>query len=171
MPPVKMTTPIGTVKFPQISRPNQKGKYGLALVLDPADKEVQEFLEKVNQAVSESAYPKYDKIVKEDRQKDDAGELQTTGLIMINFISHFKINLFDAKKQPLEILDVGWGSKVRVAFTLKEFDVDGNKGLAKYIRGVQVLELKGGVSADSCGFGEEEGYEAPVSESDKPWDE
>jgi hypothetical protein len=166
----KLTTPIGTVKFPQISTPDAKGKYGLALVLDPAEEAVKKFMDELNQAVAESSYPKYTKLVKADKQKNESGELAATGKILINFTSSYPIALFDSQNNAVEKAEVGWGSRVRVAFTLKEFDVDGSKGLTKYIRGVQIIELKGGASAESCGFTKEEGY-VVEQKSETPWEE
>ena len=170
----KLTTPIGTVKFPQVSRPDAKGKYGIALVLDPKDPVAAKwFKEELDPAIAASEHPKYKKVYKDDKSKNkDSGELEDTGLVILNFISHYPINLFDSKGTAVENVDIGWGSRVRVSFTLKSFEADGNKGLTKYIRGVQVIELKGGASAESCGFGEEDGYVAEEQKKkDVPWDE
>ena len=169
----KLTTPIGVVKFPQVTRPDAKGKYGIALVLDPKDKVAAKwFKEVLDPAIADSEHPKYMKVYKNDKSKNEAGDLEETGLLIINFISHYPINIFDSKGTALETCDIGWGSRVKVAFTLKSFEADGNRGLTKYIRGIQVIELKGGASAESCGFGEEDGYVSEEQKKkDQPWDE
>jgi hypothetical protein len=168
---VKMTTPLGTVKFPNVNRPNDKGKYTLGLVLDPQETAVKNFLESLHQAIAESMYPKYDKVIKKDKDKDENDQYVENGKVLINFISSFPVKLFDAKKNEVdpEKVEVGWGSRVRVAFTLTEFNTGENKGLTKYLRGIQVIDPKGGATAESCGFEEEnDGY--VYGQEEEPWD-
>ena len=157
-------TPVGEVKFPKIPK---EGKRTVAVTFDPV--EAADFLIEMEKAVAESKFPK-SKIYKEDKSRDpDTNEFEPNGRIIMNFISHYPINFFDAKKNPIEVSDLGWGSKVRVSFQINEFDVEGKKGLCKYIKGIQVIDLQGGASADSCGFGEEEGFVG--TNKDQPWEE
>lgn len=79
--------------------------------------------------------------------------------------------VFDAKGKPLPAgVIVGRGSRVKVAYQAVPFCADGLKkaGVSLRLSAVQVLELvqpSGGGSAESFGFGEEEGYEAAEGET------
>lgn len=173
---VKLTTPVGVVKFPHITQTDENGKYGLGLSLDMKEEAVKLFLDDLNAAVKESKYPDYDKLIKKDKSRDEAGNLVENGNILLNFSSKYDISCFDAKKNKIKgPVNLGWGSKVRVAFTLSEFDMKGKKGLTKYVRAIQIIELKAGVSAEGCGFKEEEGYaqsDDQIKEGeDVPWEE
>ena len=166
-----MTTPIGSVKFQQLSQPDAKGKYSVALVLDPKLPEVKKFLKELDAAVAESKFPK-SKVYKFDKERNENGEFVENENILMNFISKYEVKMFDAAKNEISDVNVGWGTKARIAFTPREFEVDGNKGIAKYIRGIQIIDLKGGATAESCGFGEEEGYVSqPSGDKDLPWED
>ena len=93
-----------------------------------------------------------------------------TEYVLMQFKSAFplwdddKTKLFDAKGNPVRT-DIGWGSRCRVAFTLSPYDQGGNTGVTRYIYGIQIIDLvTGSTTAESCGFGEEEGFVA----QDKP---
>lgn len=128
--------------------------------------------------VAEKAYPY-------DEEVDAAGE--PTGNILFKFkqnaelklkdgsISKVKISLFDAKGKRITA-NVGGGSILKVAFTHRDYAMVSGKqynvGISLDFSGVQVLKLEeyGGGSADSFGFGEEEGYDGiddtPVVDDD-----
>lgn len=77
--------------------------------------------------------------------------------------------IYDAKKNLLANSKAGSGSKVKAAFTLSPYAVKGSKlvGVKAYLQGVQIIELveyMGGASADSLGFGEEEGFDGTQGE-------
>jgi hypothetical protein len=98
---------------------------------------------------------------------NEAGDKVESGLMIMRFISGFEPRRFDSTGTQVDN-DIGWGSKCRISFILKEYNQDGNKGLAKYIRGIQIIELKaGGATAESCGFDKVEGG----FEAEKPAEE
>lgn len=176
---IKMKTPTGIIKFPKVEvvqAPDPKTgelttvkKYSIALVMDPEQPGVKEFLTEVDTAVKESRFPKTKPVYKEDKDRDeDTGEwTKPNGKIIMNFRSNYPIKYFDAKGKDLGNISVGFGSVAKIAFELCE--VQQYKCLTKYVKGIQVLELKeGGTTAASCGFGEEEGYTMP--EGKDPWD-
>jgi|NOAtaT_6_FD_contig_81_1667246_length_2906_multi_3_in_0_out_0_5 hypothetical protein len=75
------------------------------------------------------------------------------------------ISLYDAAMKPIpKSIDIGWGSKVRLAIELAPFSMPATKlaGVSMKLIGVQVLELvnRGGKSAESLGFEATEGYVA-----------
>jgi hypothetical protein len=180
-----LKTPKGKAKFVNIGKPDVKGKYRLALAFDPADHEAQQMM--TDYSESELDFGKQFRgkpLTKIDKSKNESGDLVDTGLHLINFTgSQFKPAIFDSNGDKIEDenFDIGWGSIIRVSFTLKEYDQDGNKGLARYIKGIQVINLiDSGVTADACGFGKEDGgftaikasasSSAPV-DADVNWDE
>lgn len=72
--------------------------------------------------------------------------------------------LFDAKGKPIPEGTPIWGNSIgRVAFWVKEYEAPIGIGISCKLEAAQVIELNGpqSQSADSFGFGEEEGYEAP----------
>lgn len=162
-----VVTPVGIIKFPHILEKNDNGKYSVAIVLDPATDKV--FLEDLQALYAGSRYPKSKGLFSHDKDKNpETGQWDIdNGKIIVNFKSDYPIPVYDAKKKKLENTDVGYGSKARISF--KVVEVDQFKCLTKYVQGIQVIELKEGRSAESCGFSEEEGYVAP--EQTNPWDE
>ena len=82
-----------------------------------------------------------------------------------------KVSIFDAKGKCITdtITSIGNGTKGKIAYELAPFYMnDKNYGVSLRLAGVQILDLveDGEVSADSLGFGQEEGYvqeEAKVS--------
>jgi len=162
----KLVTPVGEIKLPKL---DVEGKKTVALTFDPKGNE--KFLDEINKVIAESKFPKA-KLYKEDKSRvGDTEEFEPNGKIIMNFISHYPIKYFDAKLQPIgELKNLGWGSKAKISFTVKEFEVEGKKGLCKYINGIQILELVEGASGESVGFTEEEGYAQP-EQKEVPWEE
>jgi|NOAtaT_6_FD_contig_31_486857_length_892_multi_2_in_0_out_0_2 hypothetical protein len=74
-----------------------------------------------------------------------------------------KPTVFDAKGQAITKLPDIWGGTVgKVSFTPNPYFIAGQglAGLKLYLSAVQIIELRsGGGTADSFGFGEEEGFE------------
>jgi hypothetical protein len=170
----KLVTPIGAVKFTKTiikdktyntlfvpadyeQDDTRKDSWSFVLTLDPKDDKVKELLallDEEHKKIKKSNFKPY----KADKAKNEAEEIAETGLIAINFKSNFAPAIFDAKKKPCNE-QIGWGSKVKVAFTIKPVDSQGKIGLGRYCKAIQVIELSS-PNAD-YGFGEEEGYTAP----------
>jgi hypothetical protein len=174
------TTPLGTAVFPHLNSPDTKfddnGIYATSLSLSPEDAEpLIAALEKMYdteykkfcQDKKKAALKQSDKPWSEEVDKDSG---EPTG----NYIFKFKMKaktktgvemrpvLFDSKCQPLAE-NIGGGSKMKVAFEPSCWFVPAlGVGISLRLKGVQVVELKewGGRSAESLGFGEEEGFES-----------
>ena len=179
---IKMVTPTGTIKFPKIEtaqaidpktkEPTVTKKYSIALVLEPDKPGMKAMLEAIDFALAESKYPKNNgkKLYKEDMDKNpETGEWDVpNGKIILNFRSNYPIRYYDAKGTPLKDVAVGYGTIAKISFELCE--VPQYKCLTKYIKGIQILELKeGGMSAEACGFTEEEGYTTTPTTGEDPW--
>jgi hypothetical protein len=167
----KLVTPAGIVKFPSIEKPDPKGKYRIALVLDPKDKAFGDLIAQIDEA--EKDFEK--KYRGKPHYKKDMnivnGEKVESGMVLMQFTSTFPMwdekdsKIFDAAGNKIRE-DIGWGSKCKVAFVIAPYDQDGNVGVTRYIYGIQVLELKSSaVSMDACGFEPTEGY---VKQEEKP---
>lgn len=175
-------TPIGNVKFPTTIYPDlhefggitipaeyKKGdKYAWKIGLSFDPKEGAEIIKIIAEAESKIKGRNFS-VVKKDKKKDpDTGEIQETGLALINFKSFFKPIIVDSKKNPVT-KDITWGSRVRISFSLGECDFKNKKGITCYMKGIQVVEL--GESDSASFFGEiEEGYvsETIKSNENKP---
>ena len=187
----KYLTPVGTASYPYLVNPdtkfNPEGEYKVSLLLSESDaapliKLIDGKMEENFNAVKEEAKgPKAKKAVKmadppysnvEDEEGDETGEIK------INFkqravITRKKdkkkfpmtVSLFDAKGvQFFPKSYVGGGSQIKVAFEIIPFYTKLiGAGVSLRLRAVQILELVEGVgaTAESDGFGEEEGFEAP----------
>lgn len=198
----KFTTPAGIASYPYLVNPdtkfNPEGEYKVSLMLSASDaapliKLIEgKMEEQFNLIKNEAKGPKAKKAVKMSdapysNVEDDEGD--ETGEIKINFKQRalvtrkkdkktfeMKVALFDAKGNSFKPKGyVGGGSKVKVAFEIIPFYTKMiGAGVSLRLRAVQILELVDGdgVTADSYGFDEEEGFEAPVkSESEElPFD-
>lgn len=160
----KFVTPLGSVKFPAVEKPDAKGKYKIALVLDPKTPEFAKLIADIDEAEKdfEKKYRGKPHFKKNFEIKD--GEKVETDQVLMQFGSTFPMwddkdsKIFDAKGNKIRT-DIGWGSKCKVAFVLSPYDQDGNTGVTRYIYGIQVIDLKlSTMSMESCGFGKEEGY-------------
>lgn len=178
-------TPVGYVKFPKTVI-NDK-EYGFllnpkdlreddvfsckfTLVLDPQEPAVAELMALLDEQHGKIKNANF-KPYKDDKKKDDNGDIVETGLIGVNFTTSFPIAFVDGKKQKCDSVQVGWGSKVAVKFNTKAVNNKGKIGLGRYVRAVQIIELKES-GQDVSGFGEhEEGYAATPSDTDQPWEE
>jgi hypothetical protein len=170
----KLVSPIGTVKFTKtiikdktyttLIVPNgyeqddtRKDSWSFVLTLDPKDLKVKEllsFLDSEHKKIKKANFLPY----KNDKAKNENDEIVETGFVAINFKSNFAPAIVDAKRNPCHE-QIGWGSKVAVAFTVKPVDSQCKIGLGRYGKAIQVIELA--QAKTDYGFAEEEGYTAP----------
>jgi hypothetical protein len=160
----KLITPVGDVKFPFIENPDQNGKYSITLVFDPKSEEFTKLIAEIDEC--EKDFEKKYRGKAHYKKNIDIvdGEKVETEKVSMNFKSIYPMwdekgtKIFDAKGNPMKE-DIGWGSKVRVAFVLSPYDQAGHVGVTRYIAGIQVVDLKQqGSSAEACGFTPVEGY-------------
>jgi hypothetical protein len=145
----------------EVERLNKAGKKALATKLKLAD-------------------PSYEPEVDADGEE--------TGNVVFNFKTnasfvnkqgetiHKEVTMFDAKGVKLEgkkRAEIWGGSELKVAFALMPYANAATKtvGVSQRLNAVQVLKLVsgGGASAESYGFGKEEGFEASEVEDDSPF--
>lgn len=168
---VRLTTPIGTAKFPWLTTPDTKwdpeGKYKVTLLLDP--QEHSDFLELLDKIADESYQAiiadleKQGKVVQAKQAQRKAlyedeydQEGNPTGLVEVKFSSNtsytrkdgtkvdIKPALFDAQGQSLDNTIAIWGgSQIRVNFTPASYYMPSTKvaGTTLRINAVQVIEL------------------------------
>lgn len=186
----RLTTPIGTAVYPYLNKPDTKfddeGKFRVRLRIP--EEEAGELLAKIQEQYDES-YKEF--CSREGVRKlktastpwrnavDEDGK--ETGEIEFNFSSKASgvnketkeawtrtIPLFDSKRKPLsKSLVVGNGSQCRVSFFISPFYTKLlGFGISLRLVGVQVTEFVagGGNTAESMGFGDEEGWESDEDE-------
>lgn len=175
-------TPIGTAFFPHLRTPeeyegNEIG-YTCKIILSKEDTDkLEAFLEKELEAAKQSEEFKGKKWLSEPSMgtgETKDGEIFFKFKKKASFVSkktkeviQTTVPIFDAKGKPLpKDIEVGNGSRVRVAFSVMPFHMSkNNNGLSLRLEAVQVIELKQyGANADSFGFKEEDGYSAPGEE-------
>jgi hypothetical protein len=81
------------------------------------------------------------------------------------------IPLFDAKGKSVKLKGIGGGTVGKIGFEAAPYFIagSGTAGLKLYLTGVQVIELRQGGSnrsADSFGFGQEDGFDASEIEDE-----
>jgi hypothetical protein len=164
MSKTQLTTPRGIARFSQNALiANDKGKYKLAISLDPNDEAVKKLL--ADYAESEMEFGKAHRgkfTPKEDKKLDENEEWVPNGRILINFTaSSYRPKVFDSKN--VEVKDpqftIGNGSEIQVSFKMKEFTEteSGKKGISKYPVAIKILSLvESSVTAESCGFSDAE---------------
>jgi len=162
-------SPKGKAKWPWLRKADIKyvkdddnGKFSVALVLDPATVECEEFLALIN-SWSEAV------------EGDGVPYKEVDGAILVRFASFYPPSVFDAHRNviPPEV-EVGSGSEIKVAFQPNYYKGFGG-GINLYMKAVQVIDLVAytGASAEDVGFDEEDGYapekaEVPFDNPDKP---
>jgi hypothetical protein len=178
-------TPVGVAKFIHVNKPNTKfhddGVFSVDLVLEGADADqlrdsLQELAEAARKEMAER--DKKPVILKYELVTGFGDNLDKDGNDAGGMLFKFKnkavyrpkdgepkniiIPIYDSRKKPLDGVMVGHGSKVRVAFEAAPFAMPATKkaGLTLRLKAVQVVDLKSYTerSADSYGFGEEDGY-------------
>jgi len=131
------------------------GRWKFALTLDPALDTVKILMNVLDVEANQIKGANF-KPYKADKTKNDKGEFVENGLIAINFSSIYPPVFFDAKNSP-STAKITWGSRVRVAFIVRNVDTQGKKGLGRYFNAIRIIELA--ESRQDYGFGEEElGY-------------
>ncbi len=185
-----ITTPLGTAVWPHLNKPDKKfdpdgaGDYSVKLRM-PAD-ECGELIAELESMADED----YQKLCREKKkpnlkrmdfpwQTEYDEDMKETGNIVFKFKmkaqtkagATMKPVLFDSQCQPLTEV-IGAGSQIKVAFQPSCWFVAAHgAGISLRLRGVQVLKLEafGGSSAESLGFGSEEGgFESVAAQLDTP---
>ena len=138
---VKLVTPRGTVKFPEMSgEDNDKWSGALSFAKEGNEK----FVKVVNDhSEAEGVKSPF----KNDTEKNDKDEYVPNGKLLLNFSSKFEPIFFTeagVKMDDITRADIGWGSDVTLSITLKPVTYKGKPKLPRYVGGVVVHELKGG---------------------------
>jgi len=152
-------TPKGEAIYPYIKRPDtqfdDKGKYKVALMVDPTNEEVASWLKELKALVPEGG--------------NSPIKVNDEGKVIVNFSSQFAPKVYDAdaKEIPLEgVPEIGPGTVCKIAYRENVWKVNRNEGLGLYLQGFQIIEL----SEYDGGFEKEEGYtaspEVPVTGDD-----
>jgi len=187
----KFTTPKGTFIFPKLTEPDYKfkenGEYSLKLRLDGEDaKELKQQLEsrrdewvaewkKDNKKKPKVADLSCTEVV--DDEGNETGEMDfkfsMPARVKTQAGKEFDLSpkLFDSKGKPIPKGTQIWGNSVgRVAYWIRNYEAPIGVGIALKLEAVQVIELVGPEtqSADSFGFGEEDGFEAPDEPQETP---
>lgn len=176
----RFVSPKGTASYPYLTKPdtkfNPEGEYKVSLIVagDDASKAIDFLTEQHKAAVAKAKKENAGKRVKEGDlpfiENDD-------GTVTFKFKLKAKVTpkkgdpfeqkpaLFDAKGKPLTgEPKVGGGSVIKVSYeVVPYYTAIAGAGISLRLKAVQIIELKeysGGGTAESYGFGEEEGFEA-----------
>jgi hypothetical protein len=171
MPKVEtFITPVGTIKFPKtligekesgfLHVPSitegTKCAWKFQLVIDPKEaKSIIAMLDEQHKAIKGANFKPY----KPDQSRDEDGTYTETGLIAINFTTGFPPVFIDCATPPAKVdnINVGWGSKVRVKFSVKPVNNKGKVGLGRYCKIIQIVELAD-LGMDTSDFGAIDGF-------------
>ena len=189
---MKMVSPVGTAVYPHLNTPDTKYvddgefKTQLSVPEEEASKFISSLEEAYNSSYSkECTEQKKPKLKKADmpwvEEYDEDGN--STGNILFKFKMKAKTKtgielrplIVDSDRKGCDSA-IGSGSKLKVAFEARSWVVPAlGVGMTLRLRGVQILDLvewSGGASAQSLGFGVEEGFVAPekVEEQTAPAD-
>lgn len=190
----RYVTQVGVAIYPHLVEPdtkfNAEGEYKVKLRLSPDSvitdakgkrvADVQSFIdEMMGKALEKAKQENKGKIKEADAPyeiDDETGEvlvnfkLKATGKTRDGKEFTQKPALFDSKGKPAEVKGVWGGSKIKVSFEVVPFYTKLiGAGVSLRLKAVQIIELiagGNGGSADSYGFGEEEGYEAEDEAAD-----
>lgn len=184
----RFTTPKGTAQYPYLTKPdtkfNPEGEYKVKLEIDAADAgELISFLDEQVE-LSVAAAKKDPKNAGKKIKTGDApySVNEETGKASFNFKLKAKVTtksgetfeqrpaIFDAKGKPITDVNIGGGSKIKVAYEVVPFYtalVGASISLRmKAVQVIDLVEFSGGASAEGYGFGEEEGYEAETNSAE-----
>lgn len=193
-------SPAGTAVYPYLSKPDTKfkeeGEYRVKLRVPAADaaklvkqvdaemvgaRKLETLLEakKKNPKAQVPENTPYKDAV--DDEGTETGEIEFTFAAAASGTSKKTgkpwtrtIQLWDAKKKAFKG-DVWGGSKLKVAFTVGTYFINAKVGygVKLYLESAQILELVqgGNRSADSYGFGEEEGFEGAADDAPEATEE
>ena len=183
----RFVSPKGIASYPHLTKPDTKfnpdGEYKVSLIVagDDASKIVDFLTEQHKAAVARAKKENAGKRVKESElpfiENDD------DGTVTFKFKMKAKVApkkgdpfeqkpaLFDAKGKPLTgDPKVGGGSVIKVSYeVVPYYTAIAGAGVSLRMKAVQIIELKeysGGGTAESYGFGEEEGFEAGEDDND-----
>lgn len=140
----KVITPVGTLSFPNLSEPNEKGKYGASIVFAPGTdlSDLQGLIdEAVNTIVPSGVNTKALKLPmqRDGSEKEQYGGPYVEGARFFEAKTNFPPGIVDGKRAP--ILDVREecypGAQVRLQVHAFYYDVDGSKGIAFGLDNVQ----------------------------------
>ena len=140
----KMITPVGTLSFPNLAQPNEKGKYGASIVFSPGTDltEMKGLIdEAVNTIVPSGVNKKALKLPmqRDGSEKEQYGGPYVEGARFFEAKTNFCPGVVDGKRS--EILDVKNecypGAQVRLQVHAFYYDVDGSKGIAFGLDNVQ----------------------------------
>lgn len=190
----RYVTDVGVAIYPYLTAPDTKfnadGEYKVKLRLNPDSMirdvqgreiaDVQTFLDDMMLKALEKAKAENKGRIKEGDPPyiidDETGDLlvnfKLKAVVRTKEGSTFsqKPALFDAKGKPITPESIWGGSKIKVSFEVVPYYTKiAGAGVTLRLRAVQVLELVtggSGGSAESFGFGEEEGYEADDEAAD-----
>ena len=190
----RYVTDVGVAIYPYLTAPDTKfnadGEYKVKLRLNPDSMirdvqgreiaDVQTFLDDMMLKALEKAKAENKGRIKEGDPPyiidDETGDLlvnfKLKAVVRTKEGSTFsqKPALFDAKGKPITPESIWGGSKIKVSFEVVPYYTKiAGAGVTLRLRAVQVLELVtggSGGSAESYGFGEEEGYEADDEAAD-----
>lgn len=195
---IRLTTPKGYAQYPYLLEPdtkfNPEGDYKVNLAMDD-NEATKKLITKLDQ-ILDNFYEENEDVAKAQAKgrkvmKADIFEYDSEGRVVLKFKqkavitkkdgSKFEVKIpqFDAKGKPMKA-NIGRDSVIKVNFSIKPYYMPTTKTVGLSLRpvAVQVIDLKeftSGGSAESYGFGEEEGYEAEDTEStnksDTPWNE
>lgn len=184
----RYVTDVGVAIYPYLTKPDTKfnadGEYKVKLRLNPDSMirdvqgreiaDVQTFLDDMMLKAVEKAKQENKGRIKEGDPPYTIDD--ETGDLLVNFKLKAQVRtkegstfsqkpaLFDAKGKPITPESIWGGSKIKVSFEVVPYYTKiAGAGVTLRLRAVQVLELVtggSGGSAESFGFGEEEGYEA-----------
>lgn len=183
---VKYSTGLGeVVGFVSVTKPSTKfdkdGLYQLNILIDEKEgkalhKKIEEIIQeqyekfrKNNKKAEITAcipYTKVEKdedgrIIKETPDPDGRYVLKTKNKAYIKDGKvGQKIQVFDSKLNPVDVVNFGEGSKVKLGITLEGYSSNLGTGVSVKLRAVQIIEVNnyGGFKAEDF-FGEEDGYE------------
>lgn len=178
---VRLTTPKGLAQYPSLKEPDTRfdpaGVYKVNLVMDD-NNETNALINKLTQ-ILEDFYDNDDNVkqaIAKGRKVSmaDIYENDNEGNIILKFKQKavitkkdgteipVTIRQFDSKGKPMSA-EIGRDSVIKVAFTPSPYYMPSTRtcGLSLRLNAVQVIDLVefSGGTADSYGFGEEEGFE------------
>lgn len=164
MAKMTFTTPIGAARFPKITKPDTTGeyadnKYKTDVVFSDAD------LKAVRAEIEAFAKKEYGDDLSKIRLPIGEWEDKETKEVTkyVRFKSARKPVVIDAKRNKIpEGVEIGGGSRIRVAGTLNAYKTGGTKGVNIYLNAVQVIELQEGFRVSD--FEEYTGEDAYVAE-------
>lgn len=185
----RFVSPRGIASYPHLTKPDTKfnpdGEYKVSLIVagDVASKAIDFLTEHHESAVAKAKKENAGKRVKESELPFSMND---DGTVTFKFKMKAKVTpkkgdtfeqkpaLFDAKGKPLTgETKVGGGSIIKVSYdVVPYYTAIAGAGVSLRLKAVQIIELKEysvGGSAESYGFGEEEGFEAS-EEDTQPFD-